>query len=373
MDSSPVRRVVELALIGVFLTAISLPLVGKLLPAEGSFALTENRRPAPLPTIRLGGPGWGWSIASFPRRFERYWNDSFAFRWYLIRAHSIAKLALGASPSPKVTLGKMGFLYYADQGSVDYFRGTRPFTEQELAWWIGELERRKRALSEHGVRHLVVIAPNKETIYPEHMPDVLRQVGDESRLDQLLREVRRRSSVEILDLRPVLRDAKTSQRVYHATDTHWNDAGAIVAARAIVDWVSRQSPEFERKELRGSFVTRSGPGGDLARMLALEDRFREEYIEWKPAAAPRSSATSRPVGRSDELTVHTCPDCRGPVVVMTEDSFNENLAPLLAEEFPMLYRVDGFRLAEGLVREHKPQVLIEQFVERKLMCSSPSC
>ena len=33
-----------------------------------------------------------------------------------------------------------------------------------------------------------------------------------------------------VDLRPALMRAKDSGRVYHKTDTHWNDAGALVAA-----------------------------------------------------------------------------------------------------------------------------------------------
>ena len=58
---------------------------------------------------------------------------------------------------------------------------------------------------------------------------------------------------------------------------------------------------------------------------------------------------------------------------MIEDSFNENLAPLLAEHVPLLVRVDGFRLVEPLIDRYKPDVVIEQFVERKLMCWQADC
>ena len=87
-SSERTRRITDIAVIAMFLAAISLPLFGKLLSLESAFALTENRRPAPFPTIELKG----WSLVSFPQRFERYWNDSFAFRRYLIRWHSLASL-----------------------------------------------------------------------------------------------------------------------------------------------------------------------------------------------------------------------------------------------------------------------------------------
>src|SRR5215472_11171889 len=193
MQTSPVRQKLEVALIAMFIAVIGLPLAGKLLPVEGAFALTENRRPAPLPTVQIGGPGWGYSIVSFPRRFERYWNDSFAFRWYLIRAHSLVKLALGVSPSPKALVGRDGYLFYAGEQSVDYFRGVKPFTERDIVRWRADLEDRRAWLAARGIRYLVVVAPNKETIYPEFMPPALRPVPPDTRLDQLLSDLKSHS------------------------------------------------------------------------------------------------------------------------------------------------------------------------------------
>jgi hypothetical protein len=373
MTSSSVRRVVETLLIAAFLAAICLPLAGKLLPTEGSFALTENRRPAPFPTLRLSGSGWGWTVASFPRRFERYWNDSFAFRWYLIRAHSLAKLALGASPSPKVLLGQEGFLFYAAEQSVDYFRVTKPFTDADLARWRDDLMRRHQWLAERGIRYLVVVAPNKETIYPEHMPPSLRPLREESRLDQLLREVGAKSDVEILDLRPALREGKARERIYHVTDTHWNDAGAMIARREILGRVARWFPQVDTSLPDGSFVRRTGAGGDLARMLALEDRFAEEYIEWRPAGSARAQRIEPLKGASGDHESYECPACSGPVVVMNQDSFNENLAPLLAGQFRRLVLVDGTRIDESLIARERPALVIQEFVERALMCRDLRC
>ncbi|GIK85346.1 MAG: hypothetical protein BroJett026_08270 [Betaproteobacteria bacterium] len=372
MTSAALRRVLEGVLIAVFLVAIALPLAGKLLPREGSFALTENRRPAPFPTVRLTGPGWGWSLTSFPARFERWWNDSFAFRWYMIRAHSVAKLALGASPSAKAVVGSEGFLYYAADDSLDYFRAVKPFTAADLERWRLDLERRQRWLAERGIRYLVVVAPNKETIYPEHMPAALHPVRSESRLDQLLRHLAARSSVEVLDLRAPLLEAKRRERVYHRTDTHWNDAGAHVAAAALLARLHAWFPEIPATPLPGAFAIRAGPGGDLARMLALEDRFPEAYVEWRPDA-PDPSRKLDPGSLPRGLEVHECPTCAGPVVFMQQDSFNTALAPFIASRVRRLVRVDGTRLAEPLIERERPAVVVQQFVERMLTCDDLRC
>jgi len=368
MKRSSVHRIAETAVIVLFLGVLSLPLVGKLLPTEGAFALTENRRPAPLPTIRLGAPGWGYSIVSFPRRFDRYWNDSFAFRWYLIRAHSLVKLALGISPSPKALVGQEGFLFYAAEQSIDYFRNVKPFTEPELAQWREDLEQRRDWLAERGIRYLVVVAPDKETIYPEFMPPALRPVRSESRLDQLFADLRLRSQVEVVDLRPALMRAKASGRVYHKTDTHWNDAGALVASREIIAGLHAWFPEMSNAPPQGAMRTRSAAGGDLARILALEDRFPEERIEWVPAGAPRAQRVASDAYRSADVSIMECADCTGPRVVMNHDSFNANLAPLLAEYFRRVVYVDGTKLDPTIIDREKPALVIQEFVERILMC-----
>jgi hypothetical protein len=368
MQPSPIRRKLEIAIIAMFLAVIGLPLAGKLLPAEGAFALTENRRPAPLPTIQLGAPGWGYSIVSFPRRFERYWNDSFAFRWYLIRGHSLAKLALGVSPSPKAIVGSDGYLFYAAEQSIDYFRGVKPFTSEELARWREDLEDRRVWLAERGVRYLVVVAPSKETIYPEFMPTALRPVQSESRLDQLLADLRLHSKVDIVDLRDALKAARRSGRVYHKTDTHWNDAGALVAASEILARVKIWFPDVSAAPMPGSLVVHEAPGGDLARILALEDRFPEEHIDWVPSAPGRAHQSRGDDGPSSDLTAMECEGCGGPRVVMNQDSFNTNVAPLLAEHFSRIVFVDGTKLNRALIEREKPALVIQEFVERALMC-----
>ncbi len=363
------RRSTEIILIAMFVAIIGLPLAGKLLPSQGAFALTENRAPAPFPKINITGPGWGFSIVSFPRRFERFWNDSFAFRWYLIRAHSLASVALGVSPSPKALVGTNGFLFYAGEQSVDYFRRTKPFNPAGLARWREDLESRAAWLAARGIRYLVVVAPNKETIYPEFMPAALRPLRPESRLDQLLDELHAKSSVNVVDLRGALVRAKADGRVYHKTDTHWNDAGALVASREILRRLKVWFPELAIDPPPGALEIETGAGGDLARILALEDRFPEQRIVWKPHAPVRARLLEQDGSRATDIAVTECRACDGPSVVMNHDSFNANLAPFLAEHFRRAVFVDGTKLDLALIERERPQVVVQEFVERALMCA----
>ena len=361
---------VERALIALLVVVISLPLLARVLPLDTAFALSENRRPAPFPAIQLKG----WMLISFPRRFERYWDDSFGFRRLLIRWHSLGKMALGVSPSPKALVGKSGFLYYTHERSLEYHRGVAPFTPAELVRWQRALEAREAWLRERGVRFLVVVAPNKETIYPEFMPDIYRPLRPDSRLDQLVEHLRReRSPVQMLDLREPLRRAKPEHRVYHRTDTHWNEAGAYVGYTEILRALKPWFPDMNAEPRPVDVVVRRGPGGDLARLLALEDRFPEERVDVVPREPRRArpARLSLPAGLSnpEDFSAFECPGCGGPRMLMYQDSFNTDLAPFLSEHFSRVVYGAGARNLPDLIERERPALFVHEFVERVLMCA----
>ena len=89
-----------------------------------------------------------------------------------------------------------------------------------------------------GIPYLFVVAPSKHDVYPEFMPDRLNRVRDDSRLDQLMAYIEAffpAPPVDILDLRPTLAEArKSGVRLFHKTDTHWNDRGAWAAYRKAI-------------------------------------------------------------------------------------------------------------------------------------------
>jgi hypothetical protein len=105
--------------------------------------------------------------------------------------------------------------------------------------------------------------------------------------------------------------------------------------------------------------------------MAPEERFPEERIEFAPAAPRRARKVPRdPIAESSsaEAVAMECRACGGPRAIMFQDSLNTNLAPLLAEHFSRILLVDGARLDPALMERERPDVVIQEFVERKLRC-----
>src|SRR6185295_1542120 len=131
---------------------------------------------------------------------------------------------------------------------------------------------RRDWLAQRDIRYLFIVAPDKQTIYPEYMPAQLNRVGTATRLDQLVTYFERHSDIRILDLRDALRAVKLHDRPYERLDSHWNDVGAWSAYAEIAKQVGRWFPKVQPLPL-SSFERSSsaGEGNDLAMLLSLRD------------------------------------------------------------------------------------------------------
>jgi alginate O-acetyltransferase complex protein AlgJ len=360
------HRVRDVVRVSLFLAALATPLGSMILHLDRGPQLSENRRLADRPRLVLRPR----ELASFPGKFRYYFADHFGFRDTLIHLHGLICLRLlGVLPNPDVTRGKDDWLFLAGERSTDYYRHTDLFTQAELERWQQVLEARRAWLAARGAVYLFVVAPDKETIYGEYMPDVLSQVAPESRLDQLVAYLRTHSQVRLVDLRGVLLAAKGEERLYHKTDTHWNDRGAFRAYRAVVSAVAAAVPgvaplpwdRFERTE-------RDTDGMDLTRQIGIRNVFREQRLD---LTAKR--ALLLPGGEPDEGPPIEVSQ-RGtnlPAVVVFHDSFFAGLVPWLAESFGAgSYAWQDQFVPEPIERIH-PKVVIQEIVERKLMRLEP--
>jgi alginate O-acetyltransferase complex protein AlgJ len=361
---------VERMIVVIFLAALSLPLTGMVLNLDRDAPSGENRTLAARPQLRWDAA----SLRALPEQLTRYFEDHFAFRVRLVRWQAIVRLqALGVSPSASVIKGRDGWLFYADDGAMEDYAEAPPFTGAELELWRHTLQDISDWLRAQGIAYLFVIPPDKHVIYPEYMPDTIRRAAI-SRIDQLVSDLRQRSTVRVLDLRPALLAAKARERLYHRTDTHWNDRGAFVGYQSIVDALTEEIPGL-RPASRSAFeprVVRSA-GLDLAGMLGLTEVLGEEDL----VLVPRRPATARilepqhPNRRLTHARIVTEAPNRGPRAVVFMDSFGPGLVPFLSEDFSRVVYLWQDNMDPQVVQQEGPQVVIQEWVGRALSTHVP--
>jgi hypothetical protein len=362
--------IVERTLIVVFIAVLWMPTAGMVFDLDHDDPSDENRTPAAWPTL-----AWDWdSFRELPEGLTRYFEDHFAFRQRLVRWQAAARLrALGVSPSDAVINGRDGWLFYADDGALDDYAEAAPFTGAELEIWRRTLQDTSDWLRAQGVAYLFVISPDKHVVYPEFMPDTIRPAAV-SRIDQLVDHLRRHSTVRVLDLRPALLAGKERERIFHRTDTHWNDRGAFIGYQQIVHALAADVPRL-RPPTRDVFEPRTvhSRGLDLAGMLGLTRVLAEEdllLVPRRPAVA-RIVEPRTPNRRLMHARVVTEAPTRGPRAVVFMDSFGAGLIPFLSEDFSRAVYLWQPNMDPDVVREERAEVVIQEWVGRRLSTLLP--
>lgn len=339
-----------------FLAIVTLPAIGAF--GDHGTLGNEKRQRTPRPAL-----SWG-QLGSYPERFTRYWQDTFGFREPLIRGHNLLTVKwLRESPVREVIIGGQGRLFFAG-GPIDFtdFAGKWPIDQAEIGRIRQNLERRRDEYAALGARFLVVIAPNKQTVYPESVPD--RYGPPAPGYFDALMSALRGSNIDVLDLRPVLR-AHKDEELFFKTDTHWNATGAFRAAQAIVERERAHFPQLEPLHLE-DFVptTRPKGNGDLAIMLSMPGEFEDTEIAYNRRGGDRSHRL--PVEDPRTQHIYERPHTQGPHLLIFGDSFGEGLARPLSEAFGRVYFL--YSLSVGyqphLAGAEKPDLVILEAVER---------
>jgi SAM-dependent methyltransferase len=169
-------------------------------------------------------------------------------------------------PKPRVLEGEEGWAFLCDDanGNLDQMLGELRFTESDLRDYREILETRHRELARIGIPYFFAIAPSKEAIHPERLPETMPPVGPPDTARQLL-DALRGSPVRAIDLHTPLRAlAVAGQDLYYRRDAHWTYDGALVAARTLLDAIRAAGVAVEPPVDRALTWVQERFVGDLA-------------------------------------------------------------------------------------------------------------
>jgi hypothetical protein len=198
----------------------------------------------------------------------------------------------------------------------------------------------------------------------------MTKVHPETKLDQFFTYMRAHSTVEVVDLRPALLDARRIAPTYFKTDTHWNAFGGFVACQEI----AKKLPGLEPLSLASFELKKTAEdGGDLAGLLGL--KMTEENAV---SLTPKSNLP--PLEMSANLAKN--PDFTGPslaknsqgkgAALLFYDSFGPALMPFLDCYFGKVAGLRKHALDAGWIEQEKPDVVISEMVEREFNVMDPN-
>lgn len=339
------------AAMAAFLACCLVPGIGMLILPRGEAAAHETLAPVPALTQPDGSLN-----DDVLQETSDYVADHFAFREELITAGAVIKAkAFHTSAEEEVLLGEDGWLYYRET-LADYLR-TEPLGERALYGAAHTLALAREYCESRGARLLFTVAPNKVSLYPEHLPEVGEPLDGEDDIDRL-RAYLARENVDYCDLFAAFR--AEGDTLYHRLDSHWNARGAALAHDTLIAALGKtdQAPFFD-----GAYQITENHKGDLYEMLyPAGQELDEDAVFERPFAF---AYTAEPRSAEDQRIDTACAGKSGSLL-MFRDSFGNALHPFLADAFGRAAFSRAMPYTLPLVEETGADTVVIEIVERNL-------
>lgn len=273
-----------------------------------------NEKLSAAPAIHDKNGNWN---DSFLKDTATWFSDHFFLRQELISLNNrVSAVLFQTSGEDSVILGKDGWLYF--DSTLDDYTGQNGMTDKELSAAAHNLELMAQYCREQGKDFVFIIAPNKNSLYPEFMPDY-GVVSAEHDAQKLLSRL---ENTPVIDLFTAYGNQK--EILYFKTDSHWNSKGAALAADLINQCFGKGSDYFN-----ASYSYTDDYTGDLYTMIypAFAGHELQPHYDGKLNFRFAGKAT-----QPDSITLLTESDKSGSLLVY-RDSFGNLLYPFLADSY----------------------------------------
>ena len=265
----------------------------------------------------------------------------------------------------KVLIGRDGWLFLQRDTNdvVGQHTGRVRMGRERRHAWREILAQRMSWAKRFGIVWVTLIAPDKESVYPEYLPPEI--VPSHRRPVHELLDVARSVGAPVLYPVEELVAAKDQGPLYFPTDTHWTHRGAYVAYRALCRELSdRGRPPVVVAERTITWVRDSRAGGLGSKL--------EPQVEGVGLVARLDQRASRLVF-DNGITNHgrvmifeqdrpTMPSC-----ILFGESFAMAMLLFLRESFRRLVFVHTSMMIPDVIESEKPDVVINLPAERFLV------
>ena len=360
---------------GGFLLFLLIPMLGGILSLPDLYEIGENRNLAPFPEIN---PEY---LDPLPAQFDRWYEDHFYGRASLLEAYGnwINALSVDNMAMRMVVIGRENWVF-GEGTAINQYKGIDTFSREELIQVRRTQTARAQWLRGKNIAYYLVVVPNKQTIYPEFLPENIRKIGQTTQIDQVKELFHHDTLIHFLDLREELFARKKEHDLYLFGDTHWNDMGAFYGYQKIIQMITQDFPALAAHTVcRDSLKLQYHRNfrGNLVNIARLGKMYEHDLPVLMPAYTSRIDS-----GRTQTHLLPTVyPQYRAypeifhsgnenlPKALIIRDSFTRPMVPWLSEHFSTaVYLWDGWRylIHKDIVEAEKPDLVMIIMLEEYL-------
>lgn len=298
-------------------------------------------------------------------------SEKYLWKEDLIEKYRKFKFDVGDNVFSYAVVGKEDWLFYTGEMSLRNYQKNDPLNISNIKKLTGIFNEIDVTVREYGGTFLVVIPPDKSTIYPQYMPNEIPVIGTTTSLDRLIERVEKYSDVRLLDLRPVLLQASDASEVYYKTDTHWNCLGAFYVYEEILSVLAEDFP-YVKAYSAGDFDINSYESGNLDIAKMMEANVVDNVVSFTPRFDTSISLDTdygRRYGVKSLRVVTNTNNIEQIDLMISHDSFydaclNEFIKPTFGRTIAMPYTDVDLSVMLQVIEKEKPDIVIVEFAER---------
>ena len=275
---------------------------------------------------------------------------------------------LKENPLPnKVVIGSEGWMFLGNSFSNAYDEslGHKQFTKLELHQIANKIEHQKKWLEERNIQYYISVAPNKHSIYKEYLPFKSFQI--KTRFEVLKDFLKKEINFELIDLNTHILPLKDSLNLYHKFDSHWNDHGAYLGYKKLMDNLEINNPIIKKQKM--SFLdidldTIIYKTGGLNKVLMNSNK--EKWQILKKKQSEYIEMPERYLDKRDDYEYRFSNKTKKLKILVFRDSFSLALQKYINETFGESVYIWDFNFDKDLIEKEQPDIVLYEVVERYL-------
>ena len=321
----------------------------------------ENRVMSSKPELSLENYG------TYAEEYTSFFDDNIPFRNCLITLNSaIDYFLFNHSSNDEVIIGKNDWLFYSnkqDGDPIGCYQGENLFSQEELVNIANNCIAQRDFLNSQGKEFVIFIAPNKERINYEYMPDMYGKPTDMYPALQVVEYLKENTDLRVVypytELMKVKEDIK--QNIWYKTDTHWNMIGGYIGASALLKELGIDMPAIESAQI--TIKEECNRSGDLAGMLNLSKMLEENDVEYSLEGYDTHNIECDEWDFDKALVYHAVGADPRKIYVM-RDSFSSQMALYIGSQFNESYLRHRNSYSYKNLKKEDPDIVVYELVER---------
>ena len=355
----------------LFLVVLITPIVVQLTGVEKFLLEDKNTVLDPPPKIEFD------NLFGTIKETKNYYSNNFGMKITLFEGYkNFTQNVFKDDPIPnKVITGLDGWLFLGDSDSNALFEplGFLNFSEHELRQIKSSILTQKKWLDEMGIKYYISIAPSKHTIYRKYLP--FNPAVHITKLDVLSKYLKTQIDFDLIDLKGYVYQKKDSINLFYKHDTHWNDYGAYLGYKKLIDIIQEDFPILKEQRINDSDIIelneREYVLGDLNRMLNNYS-IKEERTIYNISSKSNVREEGKGINAKNYLfndqdlyEKYVCNNKKLKILIF-RDSFSTALRKYINETFGESIYIWHHKFDKKLIEEIKPDIVLFELGERKI-------